>query len=45
MVVNGFLRQANRDMLLISDNIDTLLESMLNYRAREVGKSITKGDV
>ncbi|MGE5106650.1 MAG: TIGR00730 family Rossman fold protein [Sphingobacteriales bacterium] len=45
MVDNGFLKQLNRDMLLISDNIEDLLEKMFNYKAPEVGKWITKETV
>lgn len=42
MVDNGFLKAVNREMLLISDNIDELLQKMSNYKAPEVGKWITK---
>lgn len=42
MVDKGFLKQANRDMLLMSDNIDELLEKMRNYQAPTVGKWISK---
>jgi uncharacterized protein (TIGR00730 family) len=45
MVDNGFLKQINRDMLLISDNIDELLEKMRNYEAPSVGKWISKEEV
>ena len=40
MVDNGFLKQLNRDMLLISDNIEILLDSMLKYVAPSTGKWI-----
>ncbi len=43
MVDKGFLKQVNRDMLLISDNTEELLEIMRNYKAPTVGKWITKG--
>ncbi|WP_294231647.1 TIGR00730 family Rossman fold protein [uncultured Chryseobacterium sp.] len=43
MVDKGFLQQVNRDMLLISDNTEELLEIMRNYKAPTVGKWITKG--
>jgi len=43
MVDHGFLKQLNKDMLLISDNIEDLLNIMLNYKPPEVGKWITKG--
>lgn len=45
MVDKGFLKQINRDMLLISDNIDELLEKMRNYEAPSVGKWISKEEV
>lgn len=45
MVDKGFLKQINREMLLISDNIDELLEMMRNYKAPTVGKWISKGEV
>ncbi|AZA88389.1 TIGR00730 family Rossman fold protein [Chryseobacterium shandongense] len=45
MVDKGFLKQINRDMLLISDTIDELLEIMINYKAPIVGKWISKDEV
>ncbi|MCJ8153792.1 TIGR00730 family Rossman fold protein [Chryseobacterium sp. SSA4.19] len=45
MVDKGFLKQINRDMLLISDTIDELLEMMRNYEAPTVGKWISKEEV
>jgi uncharacterized protein (TIGR00730 family) len=45
MVNKGFLKAVNRDMLLISDNIDDLLEKMRNYQAPTVGKWISKEEV
>jgi uncharacterized protein (TIGR00730 family) len=42
MVDSGFLKQVNRDMLLVSDNIEDLLHKMATYKAPEVGKWITK---
>jgi uncharacterized protein (TIGR00730 family) len=45
MVAKGFLKQVNRDMLLISNNIDDLLEKMRNYEAPTVGKWISKGKI
>ncbi len=41
MVNNGFLKGINQQMLLVSDNIDDLLNQMKNYVAPEVGKWIT----
>ncbi len=45
MVDKRFLKQINRDMLLISDNIDELLEMMKNYKAPSVGKWISKDEI
>lgn len=45
MVEKGFLKQINRDMLLISNNIGNLLEKMKNYEAPTVGKWISKDEV
>lgn len=42
MVYKGLLKAANRDMLLVADNIDALLDMMRNYKAPEVGKWISK---
>ena len=41
MVKKKFLKEINRDMLLIDDTIEGLLEKMKNYAAPEVGKWIT----
>ena len=38
MVDNGFLKAINRDMLLVDDNIEGILDKMRNYKAPEVGK-------
>ncbi|WP_312400077.1 TIGR00730 family Rossman fold protein [Chryseobacterium sp.] len=45
MVDKGFLKQINRDMLLISNDIDELLDMMKNYEAPTVGKWISKDEV
>ncbi|KMQ58447.1 LOG family protein YvdD [Chryseobacterium angstadtii] len=45
MVDKGFLKQVNRDMLLISRSIDELLEKMRNYDAPTVGKWISKDEI
>lgn len=42
MVTNGFLKEINRDMLIISSDIDDLLSLMENYKAPEVSKWINK---
>ena len=44
-VDKGFLKQVNQDMLIISDNIEELLDKMKNYEAPTVGKWITKEEV
>lgn len=45
MVDKGFLKQVNRDMLLISGSIEELLEKMRNYEAPTVGKWISKDEI
>jgi uncharacterized protein (TIGR00730 family) len=45
MVDAGFLKQVNKEMLLISDNINDLIKLMLNYKAPEVGKWIEEKNV
>lgn len=42
MVDKGFLKEANQQMLLISDDIDDLIDKMNNYVAPKVGKWIGK---
>ncbi|MES2593289.1 MAG: TIGR00730 family Rossman fold protein [Bacteroidota bacterium] len=42
MVSKGFLKNVNQEMLLISNNIDNLLEQMNSYRAPAVSKLISK---
>lgn len=42
MVKFGLLKQLNRDMLLVSDNPEELLQLMENYQAPEVPKWINK---
>ncbi|VXA91608.1 LOG family protein YvdD [Flavobacterium sp. 9AF] len=42
MVNKGFLKEVNRDMVLVSDSINDLLHQMQNYKAPEVGKWINK---
>ena len=41
MVEAGFLKDSNRDMLLVDDRIERLLDSMQNYEAPEVVKWLT----
>jgi uncharacterized protein (TIGR00730 family) len=45
MVDKGFLKEINQQMLLVSDNIDELLDKMKNYVAPTVGKWISKETV
>jgi len=40
MVAEGFLKETNRKMLLVSDNIEELLHKMNNYQAPKVSKVI-----
>ena len=40
MVKEGFLKQANRDMLLVSDNIEDLMMQMNNYTPPKLGKVV-----
>ncbi|KAF2340932.1 LOG family protein [Flavobacterium tistrianum] len=45
MTEKGLLKEVNREMLLVSDNIDDLLDQMKNYVAPTVGKWIDKKNV
>lgn len=45
MVNKGFLKQQNQQMLLVSDNIDVLLNQMNKYVAPTVGKWISEETV
>jgi len=45
MVDKGFLKQTNQEMLLVSNDIDELLEKMKNYQAPTVGKWISKEEI
>jgi uncharacterized protein (TIGR00730 family) len=45
MVDKEFLKQVNKDMLLVSDTIEDLLEKMRNYQAPTVWKVISKDEV
>lgn len=42
MVTNGLLRPSNRAMLLVSADIDDLLQQMANYEPPSVGKWMDK---
>lgn len=45
MVDKGFLKQINQQMLLVSDNIEDLLNKMNSYVAPDVGKWISEETV
>ena len=45
MVDHGFLKETNQNMLLVDDEIDSLLEKMKNYVPPVVGKWISKDRV
>lgn len=45
MVDNGFLKAENQKMILISDNIEDLLQKMKDYVAPNVNKWISKEEV
>lgn len=45
MVQKGFLREINRDMVLVSDDVHGLLDRMTRYTAPVVGKWISKDEV
>ncbi len=40
MVAEGFLKQANRDMLLVDTSIENLITKMENYQAPKLGKVV-----
>jgi uncharacterized protein (TIGR00730 family) len=45
MVDKGFLKEINRDMILVSDNIDDLLDRMRRYKAPVLGKWIKEEEL
>lgn len=45
MTSQGLLKEVNREMLLVSDNIEDLLHQMRNYTAPTVGKWIDKKEI
>jgi uncharacterized protein (TIGR00730 family) len=45
MTYKGLLKEVNREMLLVSDTIDDLLDKMENYIPPTVGKWIDKKDI
>lgn len=42
MVTEGYLKQTNKDMLIVTDSIDDLLTQMFNYKAPVMTKVINK---
>lgn len=40
MVSEGFLKQSNRDMIIVSDNIEELIQNMEKYKAPKMSKVI-----
>jgi len=42
MVTEGYLKQSNKEMLLISDSVEELLSKILNYKAPKTTKIINK---
>jgi uncharacterized protein (TIGR00730 family) len=42
MIEEGFLKQANRDMLLVSTSVNDLMQKMSNYKAPEITHIINK---
>lgn len=45
MVDKGFLKDENKEMIVVSDNIGELLEKMYAYKAPAVGKWINKDQI
>ena len=41
MVEEGFLKQTNRDMILVSDKVDELIQKMEKYQAPKISKVIS----
>lgn len=42
MVAEGYLKQSNKNMLIISDSVDDLISKMFNYKAPVITKIINK---
>ncbi|MNI91513.1 LOG family protein YvdD [compost metagenome] len=45
MIRKGFLKQINKELLLVANDIDTLFEKLWNYQVPKTDKWIKKGDV
>jgi uncharacterized protein (TIGR00730 family) len=42
MVTEGYLKQSNKEMLIVSNSIDNLISQMFSYKAPEITKVINK---
>ena len=42
MVTEGYLKQSNKDMLIVSDSVEDLITKMFNYKAPVITKIINK---
>jgi len=42
MVTEGYLKQSNKEMLIVSDSVEDLIAQMFNYKAPEMTKVINK---
>ena len=42
MVTEGYLKQSNKEMLIVSDSIESLISQMFNYEAPVMTKIINK---
>ena len=42
MVTEGYLKQSNKEMLIVSDSIENLISQMFNYEAPVMTKIINK---
>jgi len=42
MVTEGYLKQSNKEMLIVSESVDDLITKMFNYKAPEMSKVINK---
>ncbi|WP_010252228.1 LOG family protein [Myroides injenensis] len=45
MVMSGFLKSENRDMIVVADNVNELFVKMSNYEAPKVGKWLDKKEL
>ncbi|MBI9040477.1 TIGR00730 family Rossman fold protein [Lutibacter sp.] len=42
MVTEGYLKQSNKEMLIVSESVDDLITKMFNYQAPDMSKVINK---